>query len=165
MKTVARTLGDRLREAGLPATDEGRAALRRREALAPWTEAHRREATARTYEIAADIVRREGMGPRTGAAWIAKLIEGNVFNEESWRGMLRPGNAGFAPDRVDREVRRVRALAEGRLVRETTWFVRYRNGTYSQTVPTREQAVEIVDKAKSRGERARLVSVTRIRRA
>lgn len=124
----------------------------------PWTEAHRREAHDRAYELAAELMRED----RPRQAYELLEAPWNMAQEEAtWRADL---GCAFDATRVDREVRRVRALAEGRLVRETTWFVRYHNGTYSQTVPTREQAVEIVGKAKGRNEHSRIVRVTRIRR-
>lgn len=83
----------------------------------PWTEAHRREALRRTYEIAAEIAAKDDSN---AAAWLCEGAAGYAQTEALWRSEL---GDHCDPARIDREVRRVRALAEGRLVRETAWTV------------------------------------------
>lgn len=79
-----------------------------------WGEAHRREAEPRTFELAAEQIR---AGEYDGDKFV-ELTE-NAQREDWWRSAL--AEMGFDAARIDREVRRVRALAEGRLVRETRW--------------------------------------------
>lgn len=94
-----------------------------------WTEAHQREALRRRYELAAEL---ESAGFSNAARMMASREW--VVIESDWRRQLagdavREGGeyapTGFAWARIDREVRRVDALATGRLVRETrcTWVV------------------------------------------
>jgi hypothetical protein len=94
-----------------------------------WTEAHRREALRRTYELAAELVGRgEPNGPTNGkrAAWfLMEQIEATDY-EKTWLAAL--GTALVDSARVNREVRRVRALVEGRLVRGTGERYRIRGG-------------------------------------
>jgi hypothetical protein len=83
----------------------------------PWSEAHAREARRRTYELAAELAGDD----RGGAAWlfVADVRESASYRgEELWRESL---GSHFDPARVNAEVRRVRGLAEGRIVRETVW--------------------------------------------
>jgi hypothetical protein len=119
--------------------------MRKRE----WTEAHRREALRRTYEIAAGFA---GAGHDAAAAWIRSAL-GWVDSEAHWREAL--GLASVDPARIDREVRRVRALAEGRLVREVTW--RGESGEEST-----DRAMAAADKSHGG---ARFARITRIRKA
>lgn len=101
----------------------------------PWTEAHRREALRRTYEIGAELVADDGDDHR------AYLL-------------LETGTP-YAGGRVDREVRRVRALAEGRLVRDTGWRVGREWYAAGEEARDRRQAYPGMP----------LLRVTRIRRA
>lgn len=78
--------------------------------MKPWTEAHRREVRARKHEIAAERERAYGHS--------TSVLISLPISEETWRDWLTY-SAGFDDARIEREVRRVRALAEGRLVRET----------------------------------------------
>lgn len=78
-----------------------------------WTEAHRREAYCRTWELAAALARD---GRQMEATELLETPWNIAQREATWRADL---GCAFDPARIDREVRRVRALAEGRLVRET----------------------------------------------
>lgn len=82
-----------------------------------WTDAHKWEALARLHELYVEIVRKH-----TGATRAMSLdgIADERRFREALQGAYVCGAAGhpFDPARIDREVRRVRALAEGRLVRE-----------------------------------------------
>lgn len=162
-KKVARTLGDRLREAGLPATDAGRAELRRREARAPWTEAHRREALRRTYEIAGEFAEStRGVVPDG----ILECPRQMAQEEQTWRADL---GSCLSAARIAREVRRVRALAEGRLVRETSerWEVAFPDGGREGRGddPDHGEAYARLRASQFRLARVIRVTVTRIRRA
>lgn len=85
----------------------------------PWGGAHQREALRRTYEIAAQMVA-ENRGP--SADRLALDLRADVGSEQEWvRRLLRW--SGLDSARIDREVRRVHALAEGRLVRDRGWRV------------------------------------------
>lgn len=144
---------------------------------APWDERHRREALRRTYEIAAEMVGRgEPNGPTNGkrpAFHLATDVEA-TDEEATWRQILV--HIRMPPARVDREARRVRALAEGRLVRETTERFEVFRGAASAADSAeswevaRAYAAERngwLDKLRSKGDRYRAVRVriTRIRRA
>lgn len=117
----------------------------------PWTEAHRREALRRTYEIAAELA-------GAGSPYARGLAEDPfVASEDGWRGWLA---AGIDAARINREVRRVRALAEGRLVRVTTWCMRANGSTCDFT--------SAADARQWRGHHEPMravVRVTRVRRA
>jgi hypothetical protein len=80
-----------------------------------WTEAHQREALRRTYEIAAELV---GVGRDDDARCLTIRPERAAWSEKGWRVSLFEGRLNGA--RIDREVHRVRGLAEGWLVRETS---------------------------------------------
>jgi len=82
---------------------------------AEWTEAHQREAVRRTYELAAAEA---GRGDRIAADLFVVEAWGFAASEERWRRSLTI--CDIDPARIDREVRRVRALAEGRIVRDVT---------------------------------------------
>lgn len=91
-----------------------------------WTEAHRREALRRTYEIAAEIA---VANPRL-AWWICPSndagIDGFDFeSEQAWRETLAKGpddqTPGLDPERIDREVRHIDDLASGKRVQEVGW--------------------------------------------
>jgi len=74
-----------------------------------WTEKHRLEARAACYRLAAERAL-AGLPP-------SGLLTGHVRDVVGFMATLE--RAGLDAKRVVREVRRVRALAEGRLVRET----------------------------------------------
>lgn len=81
-----------------------------------WTDVHRREALRRTYEIAAEHAEYDSCArPLADDPW--------VNDEQMWRQDLA---SILDAVRIDREVRRVRALSEGRLVRETVYQSRRR---------------------------------------
>lgn len=90
-----------------------------------WTEAHRREAWARIFELTAAALREHTHEPLRKT--IALVPRSLVATEKVFRVRGLDG-FGFDPDRIDREVRRVRALAEGRLVRETRVVIKIGNG-------------------------------------
>jgi len=75
-----------------------------------WGEDHRREALRRTYEIAAELIANDD---EIGAELITSDPSVVAGDEFLWRkSLMRVGpEAGFTKDRIDREVRRVRALA------------------------------------------------------
>lgn len=79
-----------------------------------WTKAHQREAGVRTYELAGELERE---GHNNGLAYSLACCTGT--REDEFRSALRA--AGFDPARISREVRRVDALATGRLVRSQWW--------------------------------------------
>lgn len=115
-----------------------------------WTEAHRREALRRLYEIAAEQV---GAGNESRVAKGCPH-ESDIGNEDEYTFALRHGLLLNAA-RIDREVSRIRALAEGRLVRVTTW-----RGQSGEEYATYAAA----DADKSHGG-CRLTRITRIRKA
>ncbi len=129
----------------------------------PWTEAYAREALMRTYEIAAEIV---GAQSSADADTPADGAFADVESEAEWRKALHP----YIEDaRINREVRRVRALAEGRLAREPV-KVEYQIVEGADHVigkrPTRREAEALwTHLGRQRSERIRRVRVTRIRRA
>lgn len=87
--------------------------------MKPWTEKHRREALramlmicyGHTFDRPGDVA------PRST---VFRVPVSDADSEESFRAALA---TAMRPVRIDREVRRVRALAEGRLVREERWHV------------------------------------------
>ena len=82
-----------------------------------WTTKHAREAQRRAYEIAATLPEREGRALALDAEW-------GAASERYYRSAL--DTAGLDEPRIEREVRRLRGLAEGRLVRTTStrYYVR-----------------------------------------
>lgn len=90
-----------------------------------WGEPHSVEALRRTFEIAAEFAAAGQFGV---AWWLVPPSPGDNIapSEELWREHLGSvgvdGKASIDKARIDREVRRVRALAEGRLVRTTRSF-------------------------------------------
>ncbi len=119
--------------------------------MKPWTEAHRREALRRTYDIAAELT-------GAGGDFFPHISPGNVETVRHFRATLA-GHARLDTARIDREERRVRGLAEGRLVRENGWRGNSRDG--SVLAWTTSPAVAATWKSSG----ARVVRVTRIRRA
>lgn len=117
----------------------------------PWTEAHRREALRRTYEIAAELA---AVGEERRAYGLAG--QNGAHDPDVWTTDLSE-EAGLYAARVEREERRVRALADSppRLVRVTTW-----RGQSGEEYATRAEAVA----DKSHGG-CRLTRITRIRKA
>ena len=90
-----------------------------------WTIAHQNEALRRTYEIAAIMAARGDVGDPRGdspGAHQARAMGGYpAATEVQFRQGLATW-ACFDGKRIDREVLRVRALAEGRLVRMDHWI-------------------------------------------
>lgn len=135
---------------------------------AKWTRAHAREAMRRTYEIAAELA---GDG-RYGAAWMLippKANDNIAPSEDFWRGWLSSvgayGKPALSPARITREVGRVRALAEGRLVRELGGrrYVVSQPGQIDEDFATPAGAASAA--ATRHGATAHTFRVTRIRRA
>ena len=125
---------------------------------APWTEVHRREAVIRSAELLVFALRRDL--PVAKASDVADMLGANVLlaegfadveTEHGWRRWLSLATKWA---NANREVRRVRGLAEGRLVRETMW--RAAGFEY-------EDRTLAVDRQDFRG--GPIVRVTRIRRA
>lgn len=121
---------------------------------ATWGEAHRREATRRTYEIAAELASGDEEDDAFAVACSIRWCD----TEARWRDMLDPV---LSPARISREVRRVDGLTTGRLVRETAYAVRSPGGSVEWQ--TEEQArVWLSDHAPRD---AKLIRITRIRKA
>jgi hypothetical protein len=111
----------------------------------PWSDAHTREARRRTYELAAEL----SADWRKAKGLIRDVWESATCGgEDLWRESI---GAFFSTARVDAEVRRVRALAEGRFVRETETMWRLGHGCLTRNPPGMHPA--------------RPVRVQRIRRA
>jgi hypothetical protein len=131
----------------------------------PWGEAHRREALIRIFEIGAELARAHGKAAahRTLSPWFGHMgpAADPTYTEAQFRELLSGPLVEFArttltPARIDAEVRRVRALAEGRLVRETVWR-RDEDPGFGDLFSTKDLA--------GGGVGLRSVRVTRIRRA
>lgn len=121
--------------------------------MKPWTERHRAEALRRTYEIIAEQADRSPAGRRE------QTVRVDVGSEDEWVDCLGWVLDIDDPARIDREVRRVRGLAEGRLVRWQGWQGTTRDGgTMGRTA-----SAETAQRWKENG--AKVVRVTRIRRA
>lgn len=119
-----------------------------------WTDAHRREALRRTYEIAAEFVAAESA---RRAAYLVIDAHSYAAIEQDWREDLADTRGpAFDAARIDREVQRVHALATGRLVRETLW--QSRGGAW---FATREEAIE---HGRGRRDMDHVLRHTRIRR-
>lgn len=129
-----------------------------------WTEAHRKEALARQHEIAAGLVR--GGNYEQAQTLVGEDFE-DAAREDWWRGALY--RAGLDHARIDREVRRVCALAEERLVRETSSAWRVTDKTTGKTIAERRNRDDAGRELIAVGGRmhARIVRVriTRIRKA
>ena len=125
-----------------------------------WTEKHQQEALRRTYEIAAELV---GAGKVQEATYLVSNAGYYAGAEDSWRGDLADADGpAFDAARIDREVRRVRGLAEGRLVRETVREARDRHGDTRRTYPPGEIRRE--ERALVASQGGGIVRVTRVRR-
>lgn len=131
---------------------------------APWTMAHQREALRRTYEIAAELAGRGGLEDQDEAGRLGRIAAAHL-TEAAWRRFLGGPRSHAGPrraGRIDREVRRVRELAEGRLVRETFHGVRIAG---DPTVYRRTNRAEAFASAHAqRLQPSRAVRVTRIGR-
>lgn len=129
-----------------------------------WRQKHQREARRRIYEIAAEV---DGVSSEHVASSIVASVLWSSASERHFRDGLAEAN--FDQNRIDREVRRVRGLAEGRLTRER--IVQVRRGGTGGLVWSGIDTPENVAIARALWhERAntrqpgRLVYVTRIRR-
>ena len=142
---------------------------RKRAAAKAWTEAHRQEAFIRCFELCVrhamntPIDSLESSADFCSAQHVLAGGYANISTERGWRAWLRAACSEMKRDRIDREVRRVRALAEGRLVRETAWSVAVDNDPRRVTWPTLEKARKWRDDHAPEG--ARIVKVKRTRRA
>jgi ribosomal protein S27E len=125
-----------------------------------WGEAERREAKARQHELAAKLIL---AGEPDRAHWTGIVSDDETETEERWRTELRE-EAGFSPARIDAEVRRVRALAQGRLVRSTTMEKRIRCDACDDTGCVYDEPIPVTC-GKCLGKATVTVRVTRIRRA
>lgn len=126
--------------------------------MKPWTKTHQREAYAAGCRALAVVALEVG----ASEAWARPAgLLGDV-NAEVWFRAWLSRAVGFDTARVDREVRRVRALAEKRLVREVVWIARTASGaTTMPACATPEEAKFI----RRQYPATRIVRVTRIRRA
>ncbi|HSN16444.1 MAG TPA: hypothetical protein VLT61_17550 [Anaeromyxobacteraceae bacterium] len=118
--------------------------------MSEWGPKHSLESDARSMEIAAELRRAGNVSASYGLACAPSATESD------FRRSI--GAAGLGPARIDREVRRVRGLAEGRLVRETGWRGTSRDG--STLAWTQDPATA----RRWRETGARVVRVTRIRK-
>lgn len=122
---------------------------------APWAETCQREARRRSYEIAAELT---GVGLEGEAECLTVDDREDVKTEERWRSAL--DRAGLEEYRIEREVRRVRELAEGRLIRESGYrFIETRS-------PQRREVTAMTPEKRGRAAPGNAwVRVARIRRA
>lgn len=137
-----------------------------------WTVAHRREARSRLYQIAAEMMlagvpetggRRRRWKPGKNPNALIGLYH-RCESEREFRSAME-WDTKFKPARIDREVRRVDALATGRLVRETVWQARHVGGTSPLAeCDTRAALGEWVGRGYIAA-KPRIVRVARIRRA
>jgi hypothetical protein len=111
--------------------------------MKPWGVEHSREAMIRAYEIGAELTRTD----RGDAAYFMNGLA--VRSEEGFRASLWR----FDPARIDREVRRVRGLAEGRLVREP--YVRIGQDYWTGTEEGARRHARMLDEPIVRGVRIR----------
>lgn len=119
-----------------------------------WGEAHRREALRRTYEIAAELSSQFPIDADEMCMSAGMYAE----SAEKFRTNLK-GYGDIDATRIDREVRRVRALAEGRLVREMVWNYR-REDAEPEGEIGQMKAHMIKDQSGGK-----VIRITRIRRA
>lgn len=133
----------------------------------PWAEKHRREAAARLYELAAAKTR---AGDDIAALEIAVAVPEEAMTEADFRTILfDPPGADMGVTEIEREVRRVRALAEGRLVRQSDvrYAVRRGDGETPFVCMSRSEANAYVvspDRPNWHTYKIVTVRVTRIRR-
>ena len=128
---------------------------------APWTEAHQREAEARRCELAAEL-RRVGKGRQA-----RMLVYYDTLDERDFGARLR--DAGFDEGRITRELKRLHALVDGRLVRETSqqWKGVSRNGALiCGERPLRSDVVAtLAGQSKEPGDHIVKITLRSIRRA
>ena len=139
-----------------------------------WGDREQREAHRRTYELAAEMIGTDSAAPSTGnpqrgqcllADTAAAYAFGSTRTEATWRSTLK--SLLFSPERIDREVRRVRAIAEGRLVREPERIVyqlRNRHGMVLREVGLRAEVAVWTGTLGTTGDTVRRLRVKRIRR-
>lgn len=143
------------------------AVKKRKRAPKPWGENHRREAEVRVYELAAQEAR-TGSSTRAHLA-VEGLVRETELDEAAFREILfYAWGLDLDVVTIDREVRHVRALAEGRLVRETFVAVKVDGVAYKRVslADARASAAEWNSDPAHAGIRlAYPVHVTRIRRA
>ncbi len=133
--------------------------------VAPWTDAHRREALRRTYEIAVAVV--DNAAPFSCDYDWRPVALAALESEAEWRRALAYVGCGtmLTSTRVDREVRRVRDIAEGRLMREMVWHVRGVGIGHEAVFAKRDEARAMRDAYTSGVHGApEIVRVTRYRR-
>lgn len=126
---------------------------------AAWGDAHKREAKAFALERLSVLVREYG-----GEA-LDKLDEEieNAGFEDQWRpGSILSHALGLKAKGMRRALRRVRALAEGRLVRETEWRWLRVDGSIAASWEGSLRALAVSCAATWRAAGCRLVRVTRI---
>ncbi len=124
---------------------------------APWGEKHRSEALARLHELAAERIRRGDPTPST-LPHPSDYGNAGEFRFAMQHGLLLP------MARIDREVRRVRDLAEGHKVRETVCEARRNHGA-AYDYDDRADALDVVRRWQREGQPgARVVRVTRVRK-
>ena len=127
-----------------------------------WTEAHRREALRRCYELAAELA------AETRATLLADTLARAALG--ACRGLGRFSallvTVGHDAARIERELRRVDGLATGRLVREVWYCIRWRGSDdlFGRSQSRADAEVSVM-RERPRGARDCIVRVTRIRRA
>lgn len=80
-----------------------------------WTQAHKVEAHAITFELCAKAARRQD---RKCMEW---LLCSSRMTEKNWADDLR--HAGFDKATIKRQIKKVKKLVSGEWVRETIWLV------------------------------------------
>lgn len=105
-----------------------------------WTGTLEEHAGARLLEIAARMTRE---GQMAGIDLAAEVVDGDVGDttEERFRELVNRYTHA-PPDEIDREVRRVRARADGREVEtvEVFWRVKLASGAYADTDPDNDSS-------------------------
>lgn len=97
----------------------------KRRKMKPWGEAHQRETARRLYEIAAEYA---GRGDDLRALEIASEITDDLSEAAFRESLFDPPGPDMGMVQIEREVRRIRALAEGRLVRSEERVVLWPDG-------------------------------------
>lgn len=129
-----------------------------------WAEAHRREARIATRRLADDADLAGNPALAMALTSIANTATGaQISTDSKWRERLRL--VGLTDARIEREVRRVRAFAEGRLVRETEWIIVSGSRARRSFNDTLEEARTELWAWRATDDGAHIVRVTRIRRA